>query len=107
MRTACRVVMLLAVCLLVVILWTPTAAEANCEFTTFGLECYYTINAWCDATYSCWALKQTLKQGIPYDEYVNIWPARLNYNWCYVYYQNTGQTQLVNSVAACNPTTLG
>jgi len=105
MRTTGRVVMFLAVCLLMGILWTPAAAQTHCEFTALGLSCYFTINDYCDANYGCLSLIRSFYQGSYIDEYVYIWPARLGYSTCY-HVNQTGQPIFKDSYAACNPLTL-
>jgi hypothetical protein len=104
MRIGCRVIIFVSV--LVSIMGTPVSAQPSCEFTTFGLSCYYTANEYCDANSVCLILGQTTSQGQVSDEYYYIWPARTGYTECYAYPYYTGPWIYITSFAACNPQTL-
>jgi hypothetical protein len=107
MRTGCQVVILVTVVIVVSIIGTPVSAQpSSCEFTTFGLSCYYTANEYCDANSVCLILRRTTSQGQYYDEYYYIWPARAGYTECYAYPYYTGPWIFITSFAACNPQTL-
>jgi len=109
MRTVCQVVIFVAVVVLASILWTPpTNAQVNtCEFTPFGLECYYTYNGWCDAN-GCWTIHNVSFKGKTSEEWLYIWAARQGYSVCWhLHYSNPGLGWTRTYGVACNPQTLG
>jgi hypothetical protein len=104
LRTVCQVTLFVAV--VVFLIWNSASAQSSCEFTIFGLSCYYTANEYCDANSVCLILSQTTSRGQVFDEYYYIWPARLGYTECYAYPYYTGPWIPITSFAACNPQTL-